>query len=128
MSKTHSEIRFDAARKKLSDGLKNLEKTVKDKLHQSSIESKMLDVGENSDGSQSRLAEQSSIIQNLNSEINNLQKNLSDLGRETEFLSEQNKILSKKISDSRIEKNILVEAIATDLLRIEEIIKDEEEA
>lgn len=122
--KTHAEIRFETARKRLSESLKNLESTVKEKFHQAVIDSRMLDVAEDSEDSQA--ITQSTIIQNLNHEINKLQKNFSDLGKETEFLNEQNKVLSKKITETRAEKNSLVKAIEADLLKIEEIINEED--
>jgi 5-methylcytosine-specific restriction endonuclease McrBC regulatory subunit McrC len=126
MSKTHAEIRFEAARKRLSESLKNLERVVKEKLHQAATESRMLKVGSSEEDSESKLLQQAGIIQNLNSEINNLQKNLSELGKETEFLNEQNKALGGKITAFRSEKNSLIDAIEADLWRIEEIITNED--
>ncbi len=123
MAKTPAEIRFETARKNLSESLKNLEKTVKEKFHQAVIDAKMLDIA--GDHGDEQALTQSTIIQNLNHEINKLQKNLSDLGKETEFLNEQNKVLSKKITETRTEKNSLVKSIEADLLRIEEIINEE---
>jgi chromosome segregation ATPase len=125
MAKTHAETRFETARKRLSESLKTLEKTVKEKLHQAAIESKMLDVSENEEEAQAKVVQQETIIQNLNEEINNLQKNLSDLGKEADFLNEKNRTLSEKISDSRNEKKSLLEAIEADLTKIENIINKE---
>jgi len=119
MTKSASEIKFEKARKKLSDSLKNLEEVVKEKLQQVANEPKA--------GDSNSLQDQSSLIQSLNSEINNLQNSLSHLGKETEFLNEKNKILSEKFSKFRSDQSILIEAIEADLAGIEEIIKDEEQ-
>jgi CII-binding regulator of phage lambda lysogenization HflD len=123
MEKTHAEIRFDNARKRLSRVLKNLEEVVKEKLSQEMIEMKVFN-SDQSDGQnfESKIIEQSQIIENLNSEINNLQKNLSDLGKESEFLSTKNKIFSEKIAEIRTKQSTLIEDIESDLLRIEEVI------
>ncbi len=123
MSKPHAEIRFEKARKRLSEALKILEKTVKEKIHESSINATMIDVSSDETNSQAKLIEQSTTIQNLTSEINNLQKTLSDLGKETEFLNEKNKILSQKITEFRTKGSVLIEAIEADLLHIEEVIE-----
>lgn len=114
MSKTHAEIRFEQARKRLSESLKNLEKTVKEKLHEPTINSP-----EENDA-----AQKSATVQKLNDEINNLQKSLSDLGRETEFLNEKNKALAQKFSDFRAHGKGLIESVEADLVRIEEVIKN----
>lgn len=125
MTGAPAEIRFEKARKRLSLLLKNLEEVVKEKLHETAINAKMIDIaGNTGDGQQAILIEQQAIIQNLNAEINSLQKNLADLGRETEFLHERNKALAQKISYLRNEGKSLFEAIESDLVRVEEIIKN----
>ena len=126
MAKTHSEIRMETARKRLSDALKNLEKVTKEKLHQTVMESKVLDLNKNDEEAEVKLVQQASLIQNLNTEINNLQRNLSELGKESDFLSEQNKALNKKIGEFSNEKNSFIKSIEADLLKIEEIINKEE--
>lgn len=99
MTKTAAEIKFDKARKRLARLLKTLEETIKNKLNETSIQSKVIEASENEEDSwKARSIEKSAIIQNLNSELNKLQKNLEKLGLENEFLSEQNRILANKIT------------------------------
>lgn len=124
MTKTHAEIRFENARKRLSHALENLEDVMKRKLHEEAIESRMIRAADDSDA---EILEQATTIQNLNLEINNLQKALSDLGRETEFLNTKNKIFAEKLSAIRGEQLGLIEAIETDLAKISEAIKIEED-
>lgn len=127
MKNSSTELRFDNARKRLADALKSLEESVKKKLHEGAIGSKMLDVGhEDFDGAQAKLIEQAVTIENLNSEINNLQKNLSLLGRDTEFMNTKNKIFAEKINEIRTQQSDLIIAIETDLAQIEEIINNKE--
>ncbi len=129
MSKTHAEIRFEKARKRLSDALSDLEKTTKKKLQEDVVDSKIFDVtAADSQRSQAKLIQQSELIKNLNTEINILQKNLSDLGKENEFLNAKNKAFSEKLIEVRSKKETLITAIESDLLRIEEILKNENEA
>ena len=104
MTELVAEIRFEKARERLSEALKNLEEVVKKKFHEEAIYSRMIDGDNNGYSvSQSRMIEQSQIIQNLNSEINNLQKNLSELGKETDFLREKNEMLIRKITKMKAE-------------------------
>lgn len=125
MSKTLSEIRFEKSRKRLSEVLRNLEEVVKEKIHETAIDSKMIDISDASNGSsRAQIIEQAAVIQNLNYEINKLQKNLSELGNEGEFLSEKNKLLGERIQELRTQSKILIDAIEADLLQVEETIND----
>ncbi len=125
MSKTLSEIRFEKSRKRLSEVLRNLEEVVKEKIHETAIDSKMIDISDASNGSsRAQIIEQAAVIQNLNYEINKLQKNLSELGNEGEFLSEKNKLLGERIQELRTQSKILIDAIEADLLQVEEAIND----
>lgn len=125
MSKSSSEIRFEKSRKRLSEVLKNLEEVVKEKIHETALDSKMIDISDrNNESSRGQIIEQAAVIQNLNSEINKLQKNLSDLGNESEFLSEKNKVLGQRIQELRTQSKSLIDAIEADLLHIEEAIND----
>lgn len=123
--KSAAETKFETARKRLSDALRNLEEVMKQKLHDAAVESKMIDVSEDDSHTQAKIIEQETVIQNLNSEINNLQRNLSDLGKEAEFLDRKNKNLSEKFSELKEQGAGLIEAIESDLLKIEEIISEE---
>jgi len=126
MSKTHAENRFEKSRKRLAQVLKNLEEVVKDKIHETAINAKMIDVSDDiASSANARLIEQSSMIQNLNEEINNLQKNLSELGKETESLSEENKNLTAKFNKFQKECKKLVEEIEADIIKIEEVINND---
>lgn len=125
MSKSASEIRFEKSRKRLSEVLKNLEEVVKEKIHETALDSKMIDISDrNNESSRGQIIEQAAVIQNLNSEINKLQKNLSDLGSESEFLTEKNKLLGERIQELRTQSKSLIDAIEADLLHIEEAIND----
>ncbi len=125
--KTIAENRFGAARKRLSNALKNLEEAMKEKLHEAALEKKMIDVSdENSEAYEAKMVEQSTIIQNLHIEINNLQKNLEDLGKENEFLNTKNKVFAERISDLRTQGANLAEAMGSELAQIEQLIKGED--
>jgi len=127
MSKNAAEIRFENARKRLSTALKELENVMKEKLHESAIEARMIDRDEDGGSSHhAKLIEQSTIIENLNSEINNLQKNLLEVGKQSDFLNEKNKVLGEKLGKFRERGASLVEAIEADIARIAEVIKNEE--
>ena len=125
MAKTHAENRFEKSRKRLAQVLKNLEEVVKDKIHETAINAKMIDVSDDiASIANARLIEQSSMIQNLNEEINNLQKNLSELGKETETLNEENKNLTTKLNKFQKESKKLIESIEADIIKIEEVMHD----
>lgn len=127
MTKTHAEIRFEKARKKLSESLQNLEDIIKNKLHETAIQSKMIDVSAHDiENNQAIIVEQANTIQNLSHEINNLQENLLQVGKETEFLNEKNRVFAERLESFRKYQAQAVEAIEVDLARIEEIINNEE--
>lgn len=127
MTKTHAEIRFEKARKKLSESLQNLEDIIKNKLHETAIQSKMIDVSANDiENNQAMIVEQANTIQNLNHEINNLQQNLLQVGKETEFLNEKNRVFAQRLESFHKYQAQAIEAIEVDLTRIEEIINNEE--
>lgn len=122
---TEAKIRFEKSRKRLSEVLRNLEEVVKDKIHETAIDSKMIDVSDDlSSSAQAKVIEQEAVIQNLNEEINKLQKNLSDLGNENEFLNDKSKILGKKFDELRNTGRNLLDAIDVELAAIEEAIND----
>lgn len=127
MTKTHAEIRFEKARKKLSESLQNLEDIIKNKLHETAIQSKMIDVSANDiENNQAMILEQANTIQNLSHEINNLQQNLLQVGKETEFLNEKNRVFAERLKIFGKYQAQAIEAIEVDLTRIEEIINNEE--
>ena len=127
MTKTHAEIRFEKARKKLSESLQNLEDIIKNKLHETAIQSKMIDVSAHDiENNQAMIVEQANTIQNLSHEINNLQENLLQVGKETEFLNEKNRVFAERLESFRKYQQQAIEAIEIDLTRIEEIINNEE--
>lgn len=123
MAKTPAEIRFDKARKRMAHAFENLEDAMKRKLHEEAIESRMIVAGD----ADAEIIEQATTIQNLNLEINNLQKSLSELGRESEFLNTKNKIFAEKLGAIRSEQMALIEAIESDLVKISDAIKSEED-
>lgn len=124
MSKKSSELRFQAARKRLSHSLQNLEEVAKQKIHDSIMQAKMIDVSydhENNAGA--RLIEQASTIENLTREINNLQIALSQLGKESELVNSKNKILAQKIDTCRSEALDFIESIESDLSTLYDVIE-----
>lgn len=126
MNKTIAEKRFETARKRLSEALKNLEAVMKEKLHESALEKKMIGISENDvRHHEAKAAEQSTIIQNLHYEINSLQKNLEDLGKENEFLNSKAQVLGERFSDLRTQGSNLVEALASDLAEIDKLVNGE---
>ncbi len=125
MSKTPAEFRFEKARQRLSHALENLEDAMKRKLHEEAIESRMIGAA---DSAAATVMEQEIIIQNLTLEVNNLQQSLSDLGRETEFSNVKNKIFAEKLAAIRDQQMSLIAAVESDLAKIAQAIKDEEES
>jgi CII-binding regulator of phage lambda lysogenization HflD len=120
MIQTHANIRFEKARKRLSSALENLEDVVKNKLHEEASSSRIISAKEESE---TKLAQQEIIIQNLTLEINNLQQSLSDLGRETEFLNTKNQIFAEKLAKLRQERLEIIAEISEDLNKIFSAIK-----
>ncbi len=114
-----SNDRFQKARKRLSEALKSLEDITKEKIHETAMQKGIVD--------NNRAIEESIVIQNLNKEVNNLQQNLEELGDELELANRKNKTLTEKINNYRSKGFSLVNAIETDLARIEDIIKQNEE-
>jgi hypothetical protein len=125
MTKTHAEFRFEKARQRLSNALENLEDAMKRKLHEEAIESRMIGAADNAAAT---VMEQEITIQNLTLEVNNLQQSLSDLGRETEFSNIKNKIFAEKLAAIRDQQMSLIAAVESDLAKIAQAIKDEEES
>lgn len=120
-----AKLKFEQSRKRLSDTLKNLEEVVQDKIHETAIDSKMIDVSDDSSAAASaKVIEQEAVIQNLNEEINKLQKNLSELGNENEFLNEKAKVLGTKFNEFREQGKKLLDAIEVELASIEGAIND----
>lgn len=128
MTDSNIENRFENARKSLSETLKNLEEIIKQKIHESALQGRMISsVSENEiKNNQSALLEKTTTIENLNQEINNLQNNLLDLGKENDFLSKENKALTSKLTNSNSQQSRLIEAIESDLVKIEKVIKKED--
>lgn len=125
MSKQDFEIRFDKARARLNAALKDLEKTTTDKLHETASQARMLPISGDENSLSSKVTEQFSTIQNLSAEINKLQENLAALGSENDLLIEENALLSGNLNKLRTQGSTLVDAIESDLVRIEEIISGE---
>ena len=127
MSDSNVENRFENARKNLAETLKDLEEIIKQKIHESALQGRMISsVSENEiKNTQSALLEKSTTIENLNQEINNLQNNLLDLGKENDFLNKENKALASKLANSNSQQSRLIEAIESDLVKIENVIQKE---
>ncbi len=127
MKNNASQNRFENARKNLSDALLNLEKIVKNKLHESIIQTRIVGANEiDESGSKAASIQKDEIITNLNLEINSLQQTIADIGIETEFLNEKNKIFAERIGIARKKSESLIKNVEAELLRIETLIKDEE--
>jgi len=125
MAKQNFEIRFDHARVRLNATLKELEKTISDKLHETALKSRVSVVTGDDSLLNSKVDEQFSTIQNLNSEINKLQENLFELGQSNDSLIEENAILTSNLNKLRTQGSTLAQAIESDLISIEEIISGE---
>ena len=125
MAKQDFEIRFDNARIRLNVTLKELEKTISDKLHETTLKSRVSVVAGDDSLLNSKVDEQFSTIQNLHSEINKLQKNLVELGQSNDSLIEENAILISNLNKLRTQGSTLAQEIESDLIRIEEIISGE---
>lgn len=125
MSKTIAENRFEKSRKRLSQVLQNLEEVVKDKIHEASVNGRIINnSGAGLEAAHNRIIEQDAIIQNLNDEINDLQKNLSELGLEGEHLTQENKDLAKKLRNFQTNSSKIIAAIEADIIKIEEVMND----
>ncbi len=127
MQNDNSEIRFEKARKKLSNSLLNLDKSIKQKIQEVAFQNKMTNSNQDDeDGLYAKIDEQAATIEDLNLEINRLQQNLAETGVEIEFLREKNKMFAEKINLFRKQGSNLIEAIEKDLSNIEKTITNEE--
>ncbi len=111
--------RFDEARKRLSKALKMLEDVTKEKIHEASIQKGIMD--------ENLVVEQNVALQDLQKEINNLQENLESLGDELELANRKNQALTEKINNYRSKGFSFINAIETDLARIDDILKQNED-
>lgn len=117
----NSQQKFNNSRKKLSNNLKNLEEIIKEKIHESAINTRMLD--ESSTSSSMRSLEQNLALEKQNQEINHLQQTLGNIEKEAEFLREKNKILTQKILHFRNQAVNIIESVNNEVNKIEEILK-----
>ena len=117
--------RFDNSRAKLSESLKYLEDVIKNKIQETAISAKTAKISENQKSVEIKFIEQEAIIKNLNQEINNLQKSLEQAGKEVEFLKENNKSLGNRLNSIK-QNSEIIKLIEEDLLKIEEIINQED--
>ncbi len=126
MTKTIAETRFEKARKRLSEALKNIEAVIKDKISEVDFQARIVDADDNYEtAAEAVIAEQKATIKHLNSEINRLQKSMAEVGSEVEFLNEKNHILSKRKDDFVKQKNYLIHLIENDLQEIRKLINGE---
>ncbi len=127
MSSQNSENRFNKARNRLSLALENLESVIKEKLHETAAQSKLINASASDlERNQGIVVEQANTIQNLTHEINNLQKNMVEMSKEIEFLNEKSLTIAKRADETRQNSKILVEEVEQNLIRIEQLINDEE--
>ena len=122
MENNNSQQKFSNSRKKLSNTLKNLEEIIKEKIHESAIETRMLD--ESSTPSSIKSLELNLALEKQNQEINHLQQTLNNLEKEVEFLREKNKILTQKILHFRNQANNILESANSEIIKIEEILQN----
>ena len=120
--KNNSQQKFENSRRQLTKSLKNLEEIIKEKIHESAIETRMLD--ESSTPSSMKSLELNLAIEKQNQEINHLQQTLNNLEKEAEFLREKNKILTQKILHFRNQANNILESANSEILKIEEILQN----
>lgn len=102
------------ARRRLSDALSDLESLVREKIEEA-MQQKIVISGLDN--------EQSLASRNLFEEINRLQKDLLEVGNEVEIEREKNVELAKKVKKFTSEKDRLTNAIATEIAKIEKILK-----
>lgn len=114
MSQKDFEIRFDKARARLNNSLKDLEKAISHKLQQTKNSSKPY---------LASFEEESITVRNLNDKLNNLQKTLAEIGDENENLVAENKLLLSNLEKLKSQTPSLIKAIESDLVKIEDIIK-----
>ena len=94
---------------------------IKEKIHESAINTRMLD--ESSTSSSMRSLEQNLALEKQNQEINHLQQTLGNIEKEAEFLREKNKILTQKILHFRNQAVNIIESVNNEVNKIEEILK-----
>ena len=114
MSQKDFEIRFDKARARLNNSLKDLEKAISHKLQQTKNSSKPY---------LASFEEESITVRNLNDKLNNLQKTLAEIGDENENLVAENKLLLSNLEKLKSQTPSLIKDIESDLVKIEDIIK-----
>jgi len=119
--------KFEEARDKLAESLKNLEEITLAKIHETSKNSRMmLDVAEGDESSlRAKLFEQSTIILNLSEELNKIQKTTGETDKENDFLKDKNRFFADKIFKFKTQGSSLIQAIESDLSRVKEIIKNQ---
>ncbi len=128
MNHNSSEKRFEEARKRLSESFDVLEKTIKKKISDSIEQEKLVHISdEDSEAYEAKIMQQETTIENLSEEVNRLQDQLSETGNEIEFLNEKSAVLTRRVEKIRYQQSELVEAIESDILRIETLINDDEE-
>ncbi len=125
MSET-SEQRFVKSRDRLALALQNLEEIVTNKIHETALNARMLEVaGNDDDALRSRLLEQLAIVQNLSEELNKIQKINSEISKENDFLKDKNRFFADKAFKFKTDGSSLIQAVEEDLTRIKEIIKNQ---
>lgn len=128
MSQSPSEKRFEEARKRLSESFDALEKVIKKKIVDSIEQEKLVHISdEDAEAYEAKIMQQETTIENLSEEVNRLQDQLSETGNEIEFLNEKSSVLTRRVEKIRYQQSELIEAIESDILRIEQLINDDEE-
>jgi len=119
--------RFEAAREKLASALKNLEEISIAKIHETSMNSRMMIDGmdDNEASLRAKVFEQSAIIQNLSEELNKIQKTHSETDKDNDFLKDKNRFFADKIFKFKTQGSNIIQAIESDLVRVKEIIKNQ---
>lgn len=117
MSQQDFEIRFNQARLRLNSSLKDLEKAIDQKLL-NAAEARGL-------GLEDEKSEQIILIQNLKKEVNDLHKSLARLHLEKDSLLKKNVALSSNFNKFRSDGLSLIDAIESDLVKIENIVEGE---
>lgn len=119
--------RFQTARNRLATALKNLEEISIAKIHETSMNSRMM--MDSIDGDEAALRtkvfEQSTIIRNLSEELNKIQKTHSEVDKDNDFLKEKNRFFADKIFKFKTQGSSLIQAIESDLVRVKEVIKNQ---
>lgn len=128
MSRLTVEARFDKARKRLSSSLKELEETVKIKIHEAS-EQQIKIVSDSEKNNETDFGGRYSLPSyNLAAQVNQLQKDLLEVGKELEFQCSDNRILLERIENFQQEKMRLVTKIEENLEALEKLVDSENKA